>query len=181
MVLLDILLLIMIVVCVGYCWILNHRISDLQNSRVEFARMIKELNVSIVKAEANVNEMSQLSKITSTEIRSVVDEARESISELASLNSIAADVSDKLKGQIEDWEDGDYRAGKNNYENVISAKSGERFSDSDLADIDDESESFNYTNNLKNFIHNTKKKPEDAQVLNQTGYYDTLRKINAKK
>lgn len=183
MVLLDILLLIMIVVCVGYCWMLNHRISDLQNSRVEFARMIKELNASIVKAEANVNEMSQLSKITSTEIRSVVDEARESISELASLNSIAADISSKLKSQVDGLEDGDYRAGRTGYENVISAKSGERFSDSDLAEIDDENESegFNYTNNLKNFIQNTKKKPEDTQVLNQTGYYDTLRKINAKK
>jgi len=181
MVLLDILLLIMIVVCVGYCWMLNHRISDLQNSRVEFARMIKELNVSIVKAETNVNEMSQLSKITSTEIRSVVDEARESISELASLSAIAADVSSKLQHQMSHYGN-DQRSSDNAYENVISAKSGERFSDSDLAEIDEGAEeSFSYTNNLKNFIQNIAKKPEDTQVLNQTGYYDTLRKINAKK
>ena len=65
MIFLDILLFIMIVICVVYCWMLNRRIQDLQNSRGEFARMIKELNVSIVKAETNVNEMSELSKVTS--------------------------------------------------------------------------------------------------------------------
>ena len=68
MIILDILLLVMTVICVVYCWTLNRRIQDLQNSRIEFARMIKELNASIIKAEHNVNEMSELSKITSSEI-----------------------------------------------------------------------------------------------------------------
>lgn len=77
MIILDILLLIMTVICVVYCWMLNRRIQDLQNSRIEFARMIKELNASIVKAENNVSEMSELSNVTSAEIKAVINEAKE--------------------------------------------------------------------------------------------------------
>jgi hypothetical protein len=45
-----------------------------------------------------------------------------------------------------------------------------------------EKEQASYTNNLKNFINNVvTKKTETNQALNQTSYYDTLRKINAKK
>lgn len=183
MLFLDFLLLIMIIVCVVYCWILNQRIGHLQNSRIEFARMIKELNASIVKAETNVNEMSQLSKITSTEIRAVVEEARENISELKSINQIATDVSNTLNEQMKNLnETSNEEEFVNSYENVISARSGERFSEEDLAELANNQSATSYANNLKNFIQNiVTKKSENNQTLNQANYYETLRKINVKK
>jgi len=183
-ILLDILLFIMTTICVIYCWMLNRRIQDLQNSRIEFARMIKELNASIVKAENNVNEMSELSKVTSTEIKSVVAEAQSTSSELMTISEVASELLVQLNSQsvmaqrniseLDSTED---------YINSISAKAGERFSEEDLAPPAEEENEATYSNHLKNFIQNivTKKSDEQSSSLNQTSYYDTLRKINAKK
>lgn len=184
MIILDILLLIMTMICIFYCLILNRRIQDLQNSRIEFARMIKELNASIVKAESNVNEMSELSKITSIEIKSVVNEAKEISSELSSVSEIANELSAKLYEQsmkIQSASEANYTV-DNIYEN-ISSKAGEKFTEEDLAPIVDNEESANYANHLKNFIQNivTKKPDSQSQNLDQASYYSTLRKINARK
>ena len=184
MLFLDFLLLIMIVVCVAYCWMLNRRIQDLQNSRIEFARMIKELNASIVKAENNVNEMSELSKVTSNEIKSVVEEAKEISSELATMSKIASELSTKLSTQSQSIGKSLYEAEspQNSYENSMHSKPKEKFTEEDLAPITDETES-KYTNQLKNFIQSivSKKTDEQSANLNQMNYYETLRKINAKK
>lgn len=185
MIILDILLLIMTIICVVYCWMLNRRIQDLQNSRIEFARMIKELNASIVKAENNVSEMSQLSNVTSAEIKAVVSEAKEISSELATVSEIASELSIKLKDQsnrIQNADGADTASSEESIYENISSKAGERFTEDDLAPHSD-SENATYTNHLKNFIQNivTKKSDEQTTNLNQTSYYDTLRKINAKK
>ncbi len=191
MLFLDFLLLIMIVVCVAYCWMLNRRIQDLQNSRIEFARMIKELNASIVKAENNVNEMSELSKVTSNEIKSVVEEATEISSELATMSEIARELSIKLSTQSHSISKSSYdskssyeaETSQNTYENSMHSKPKEKFTEEDLAPVPDEAFESKYTNQLKNFIQSivSKKTDEQSANLNQMNYYETLRKINAKK
>ena len=184
MLFLDFLLLLMIVICVVYCWILNRRIQDLQNSRVEFARMIKELNASIVKAENNVNEMSELSKVTSAEIKDVVEQAKESSEQLMQMNEVARELSVKLYKQSTNiTKSNNEEDSENLYENNISSNTGEKFSHDDLAPLPEETGGVTYKNHLKNFIHNivTKKPEESVANLNQASYYDTLRKINAKK
>lgn len=183
MLFLDFLLLVMIIVCITYCWVLNRRIQDLQNSRIEFARMIKELNASIVKAETNVHEMSELGKITSTQIKAVVDEARESINELTAISQVAAEISAALNEQTKNLVNKLEKEQDYVYENIISSKSGERFSEEDLApSTHNPPNNDGYTNNFKNFIQNMiTRKVDVGQTLNQMNYYDTLRKINAKK
>lgn len=180
MIILDILLLIMTITCVVYCWMLNRRIQDLQNSRIEFARMIKELNASIVKAESNVHEMSELSKITNTEIKDVVSEAKQISSELLAISEFSSDLLSKLEKKSHEVQNTD-QAETAQYD--ISAKSGEKFTEDDLAPIEEQEEGANYKSHLKNFIQNitTKKSETQNMSLNQSGYYDTLRKINAKK
>ena len=182
---LDILLFIMTTICVIYCWMLNRRIKDLQNSRIEFARMIKELNASIVKAENNVNEMSELSKVTSTEIKSVVEEAQNTSSELMTISEVASELLAQLKLQSVAVQQNTSKVDSTEdlYINNISAKAGERFSEEDLAPPIDDKDLITHSNHLKNFIHNivTKKSDEQGSSLNQTSYYETLRKINAKK
>ena len=188
MIILDILLLIMTVICVTYCWILNRRIHDLQNSRIEFARMIKELNASIIKAENNVSEMSKLSNLASTEIKTAINEEKEISSELVTVIEAANELSTKLNIQSNKLQNADgsdalnsERSEQGIYEN-INSKAGEKFTEADLAPPSD-SEGVTYTNHLKNFIQNivTKKPDQQSASLNQTSYYDTLRKINAKK
>lgn len=178
MLFLDFLLLIMIGICVAYCWMLNRRIQDLQNSRIEFARMIKELNASIIKAESNINEMTELSKVTSVEIKSVVEEAKEAINELTAISEAAKELSKKLNNQVQFA----LEKADDIYANSMTQKAGERFTDEDLPEPQEEENTHSYTNHLKNFIQSiVSKKPEETTSLNQMSYYDTLRKINAKK
>lgn len=181
MLFLDFLLLLMIGVCITYCFILNRRIQDLQNSRIEFARMIKELNASIVKAEHNVNEMSQLSKVTSKEIKLAVDEAREISTELLKVSEFANDISEKLDKQSEEVRVG-LHVEDEEYLSRISANSGEKFTDDDLPEIQQEEPApVQYTNHLKNFINKVvAKKDTESNSMSQAGYYNTLRKISAK-
>lgn len=181
MLFLDYLLLFMIGICITYCFILNRRIQDLQNSRIEFARMIKELNASIVKAEHNVNEMSQLSKVTSKEIKSAVDEAREISNELIKVSEVASDISEKLDKQSEEVKVG-LHVEDEEYLSRISANSGEKFTDDDLPEMEPEPKATQYTSHLKSFINKvvTRKEPEPANMT-QSGYYNTLRKISVKR
>ena len=181
MLFLDILLLIITSVCIAYCFILNRRIADLQNSRVEFARMIKELNSSIVKAEHNVNQMTELSKITSEEIKTVVGEAKEISKELNKAEEVAINILQQL-------DDKTNRAAhlvnedEAQYYETISAGIGEKFTDDDLPEVE-EIKNSKYTNQLKNFIQKVSNgtKQIDDTKLNQASYYSTLRKINAKR
>jgi uncharacterized protein len=167
---------------------LNKRIQDLQNSRIEFARMIKELNVSIMKAESNVNEMSELSKITSNEIKSVVEEAREISSELVEISKKASDITTKLKNDIQS-----NNLASSQFDTTSTLKNDsyadmtrEKFTEDDLAPIDNDSSNHSeekYTNHFKKFFHtiNNKDNTASSASLSQASYYDTLRKINAKK
>lgn len=192
MLLLDILLLVITCICIFYCFILNRRIADLQNSRIEFARMIKELNTSIVKAEHNVNQMTELSKVTSKEIRTVVGEAREVSNELSKAEDVVAGILKQLDAKTS------YAAlvlgeGDESYYSKLSSGYGEKFTEDDLADVQYEEtpkydnrqeEAHKYTNQLKNFINKvsgTKKQSSDEFTLDQATYYNTLRKISAKR
>jgi hypothetical protein len=179
MIVLDILLLIMTTICIVYSWMLNRRIHDLQNSRIEFARMIKELNASIVKAENNVSEMSKLSKVTSAEIKSVVAEARDISTKLVSDSEFAKELSIRLSEQFIKLRESQ-QAEELSYTN-ISKRSGEKFTEEDL--VSSSQEDSTYTEQIKNFIQNIviKKSGQQNGNLNQAGYYDTLRKINARK
>jgi hypothetical protein len=187
MLLLDFLLLVMIGICIIYCYILNRRIYDLYNSRVEFAGMIKELNSSILKAESNVRELTNLGKITINEISVAISEAKNTVKELAINKELGETLIDALNSKIKAAES----ELKNGYfaerekapeEYNVRKNIGEKFTDEDLAAPEEESAP-NYTNQLKNFIHHIVggKRTEAAVNLDRNSYYETLRRISVKK
>ena len=180
MIILDFLLLLMIGICITYCWVLNRRIQDLQNSRIEFARMIKELNVSIVKAQTSVAELSDLSKVTSEELKTHIDEAKVVTNNLSNINSVSHNLASTLSSQI----DNIVLNRKNNASSSFAAAQDARFGDADLIndELDQPQQKTSYTNHLKNFVTQiVSKKPETNASLNQMNYYDTLKRISAKK
>lgn len=185
MLIIDFLLLIMIGVCIVYCWTLNRRIQDLQNSRIEFARMIKELNISIVKAETSVNELDTLSKTTTTELKNSIEEAKNAASELMMVNDISNELSEQLNEQVSAIK-------KDQDNNFLSAERessplSQRFSEEDFVPIEDEPDRKQgrtfYTNQLKNVLSTIigKKQEDEGASMDQSSYYDTLRKISVKK
>ena len=97
---LDVLLLMMIVVCIVYCWVLNQRIRDLHNSRVEFARMIKEFDAAVVKAENCISELSTLGSNATVQIKNASMDAEELTHELKTVNDFGNNLGAKLERSI---------------------------------------------------------------------------------
>ena len=182
MLVLDFLLLVMIGISIVYSWTLNRRIQDLQNSRIEFARMIKELNVSITKAETSVGELRELGKVTSSELKVSIEAAKNTAGELMMMNDISNNLADVLSERIFviKEEQKTMRSSNNTSDSKNKLKNQDFFEEDDII-IDDVGEMPKYTGHLKNFMHNVSKSSEDAVNLNQTNYYNTLRKISAKK
>ena len=177
MLVLDIILLIIISTCIVYCWILNRRIQDLQDSRVEFAKMIKELNVSIVKAESSVSELSELSTSANRELNASTESARVVISELKVLNDMGNNVVNILDTKVKVAT------------NLVQSdqESRDLFSEEDLVveelGLADGSEEIQHVNKLQNLVTkiSNPKNTEESVTLTQLGYYDSLRKISANK
>lgn len=175
MLLLDILLVTLIIVCIFYSLVLGRRIQDLQNSRVEFARMIKELNTSIVKAEHNVNEMSELSKNAGTKIKNMVEEASKKGNQLLEISEDAKKLAAKINDQIVSLRDIS-RSSK------PAPETEELPNESYLNSFANQQPTESYSNQLKNFIQSIiTKRSDDGLQLDQSGYYNTLRKISVKK
>lgn len=97
---LDVLLLMMIIVCIVYCWVLNQRIRDLHNSRVEFARMIKEFDAAVIKAGNCISELSTLGAASTSQIKNASIDAEELVHELRTVNDFGNNVSTKLERSL---------------------------------------------------------------------------------
>ena len=193
MIILDLILLSLIIVCISYCWILNGKIRDLNNSRVEFARMIKELNVSIVQAQESVATLSELSKITATDLQNSIDQATDLVAEIKVLKDVGENLLDKIDSAI--------KIGRNELNAMQQTKKGVKkipkkpqnltngyFSEEDLVEDSDNFASYEahlktpeHKNTLRNVLTKivTGKKDQNMK-LDQRNYYDTLRKISGK-
>lgn len=97
---LDVLLLCMIVVCIIYCWVLNQRIRDLHNSRIEFARMIKEFDAAVLKAEHSIDDLSNVGKNANSEVKKAVKSAEMIIEDLESAHEIGDKTCSNLEAAI---------------------------------------------------------------------------------
>ncbi len=186
MIFLDVALLLMISVCAYYCFILSRRIKDLQNSRAEFARMIKELNASILKAEYNIDQMNKLSKVTSDEIKSLVNDAHSVSDVLGDRYEIAQKMLEKLEKNHND-----IKISIEEYENItkmIQNFSDEKFTDDDFSEeyieddhiVNNNHEQSMKSNNIYQSSVNYVREEKTSPTLNQASYYNTLRKISSR-
>lgn len=97
---LDVILLCMITVCIIYCWILNQRIRDLHNSRIEFARMIKEFDSAVIKAEHCIDDLSTLGKSANDQVKKSTKAAEEVIEDLTSIYEVGDKTCSNLEAAI---------------------------------------------------------------------------------
>lgn len=202
MIALDILLLLMIIVCIVYCWILNRRIQDLHNSRVEFARMIKEFDAAIVKADKAITEMQNLSSINNEQIiqaQDVLKNATNMYHELSMITDVGKNISERLEKNItiarkfermldkmnERISDNDAKAHHHSSHDNI-------FEDEEILDSEveqrtlspDEALALHHKNELQYALQRIVKGgegPLESNHLNQSGYFNTLKKVSTRK
>jgi len=201
MIALDVLLLIMIIVCVAYCWMLNRRIQDLHNSRVEFARMIKEFDAAIIKADKAIVDMSSLSSVSSEQIQSaqaIATHAERICTELNMISDMGTTIAERLEKNITaarkferqemstESSNAEQKSSQKDELNAINTRSSDReveqasYTQNDIGE--DEALALHHKNELEAVLKRivTNKNFEPAN-LSQASYYDTLRKISVRK
>lgn len=198
MLLLDLLLLIMIIICIAYCWVLNQRIRDLHNSRVEFARMIKELNVSITQAQSSVDDLSRTSKAISDDLKDVLQESKDTKESLVAVTQIGNDLLDKMSKQqqilkkaqqsanadiintdIQENKDAQTDTAINEKSNKINTRNVDQ-QDSEVYSA--KQSAYNYLKNVLSDVIGTKTDHDKESInIKQNDYYQSLRRISTKK
>lgn len=203
MIALDILLLLMIVVCIVYCWILNRRIQDLHNSRVEFARMIKEFDAAIVKADKASTEMQNLSSSNNEQISHIQDILKNSTNmfhELSMVTDVAKNLSERLEKNItiarkleRMLDTMNERMNDNNDTRAPHHSSSDNiFEDEEILDSEveqrtlspDEALALHHKNELQYALERIVKGGDgilESNHLNQSGYFNTLKKVSTRK
>lgn len=195
---LDVLLLLMIGVCIVYCWILNQRIRELHNSRIEFARMIKEFDAAVIKAEYCISDLSVLGKNTTDQVRKATDTAEEVMDELKTIYIIGDKVGTKLEASIMEARKqqkvfgGPYKAKKQDYQNddgyiddateeaELIYDSINMGSDFPKSEYIEESEMPEHKNLLERVLSKITTHKHKGTV-DQASYYDSLRKVSGRK
>ena len=195
---LDVLLLMMIVVCIVYCWILNQRIRDLHNSRVEFARMIKEFDAAVVKAENCISELSTLGASATMQIKNASAEAEHLVTELKTVNEFGQALGGKLERSISDarkfaqhLEDAAaVGVGKSKRKKAAPKESKQtRFDSEDLYEEEEVGSRFKRRSdellpehsNLLETVLSKITTHKHKGTVDQSGFYDSLRKVSVRK
>jgi hypothetical protein len=197
---LDVVLLFMIVICIVYCWVLNQRIRDLHNSRVEFARMIKEFDAAVIKAEGCTDDLSSLSKTATEHVKKAADDADMVISELKTVYEIGDKTSAKLEESIKEARKqqnalASSSQGKDSKKPSTQSNIKEEESEivnNDNFDVTAEEEGYlaeeyiedkevpAHQNLLEKVLHKITTHKHHGTV-DQNSYYDTLKKVSVRK
>ena len=200
MIALDLLLLVMIGVCIAYCWILNRRIHELHNSRVEFARMIKEFDAAVVKADKAIVEMTALGKANTDQAQALQDatkEAERASAELSMISEMGTSVAERLENNIKaartiervgPTPSARYAINETmDAVDTVTTKSNEPLNENNVYDLNLEQSSNDELNiqhkneleaALRRIVTNRNIEPNN---LTQSDYYDTLRRVNTRK
>lgn len=90
---------VLIVLClaIAYCWKLNSKIQDLQNSRGDIKNLIKSLDSSITSANHNIAELKNLTGTTIIEMSGYIKQSEELSGDLSFLIERASNLADELE------------------------------------------------------------------------------------
>lgn len=92
------LMTVLLAMTVAYCWKLNRRIRQLQDSKGEMAQIIREFSDATLKAQASISELKGNAKAVAEVIQHKIDKA----GYLADDLSFMIEKGDKIANQLED-------------------------------------------------------------------------------
>ena len=92
--------LILLCLAISYCWKLNRKIQDLQNSRGDIKNLIKSLDASINGANNNIAEFKKLTNRSIIEMSDYIKQSEELSGDLSFLIERANSSADELELKI---------------------------------------------------------------------------------
>ena len=97
---LNSIVLILLCLAIAYCWKLNGKIQDLQNSRGDIKSLIKSLDSSINGANNSISELKILTNETIVEMSGYIKQSEELSSDLSFLIERANKLANELESNI---------------------------------------------------------------------------------
>lgn len=99
---LDIVIAILLVVSIFYCWKLNSKMQELRKNQSQFAKMINDLDKAILKAESSISELKNISIKTSNLVQEKIDQANMVSDDLEFLTSRAINYVNRFDQHLQD-------------------------------------------------------------------------------
>ncbi len=94
---LDLLLIILLVTTIGYCVVLNRRLTRLRDGQSEFKALVDTLTAATDKAQRSLTELRELTEVGSAELSKNIAAGREVADEL----SMITETGNALAGRLE--------------------------------------------------------------------------------
>lgn len=94
---LDVTIAVLLMLTIVYCWKLNRRIGSLQKDKKSLAEFIRNFDRSIVRAEANIADLKDLSQKSAHQMDEKNKKAQMLIDDMAFLSERCTKISDNLE------------------------------------------------------------------------------------
>lgn len=108
---LDVVIIVLVAVLIGYSIILNLKLKTFRNSQNEMAAMVGQLNEAISKAQSSVASLKQAASTEEARLEELVVKARRLADELAIITESGANLADRIERGLlpgaSDRDDGD--------------------------------------------------------------------------
>ncbi len=99
---LDVIVILMLVVTITFCWRLNNKILELKSSRKDLTDLVKTFDTAIIKTHKNISDLKSMSASSTQELQSYLGKANELIGDLSFMTETAAKLADRLEKNIMD-------------------------------------------------------------------------------
>lgn len=99
--LLDLFLVCLLLATIGYCAMLNRKLSSLRNAHQELRQLSEEFDKAIVKSKLGVDELKKVAQQTGTQMKADIGQANELIEELQLINASSARIADRIQKNVE--------------------------------------------------------------------------------
>jgi len=96
----NMLIVVLLAVTIGYCWVLNRRIRILQDSRSELAQLLKHFDESTQRASESIIALQTASKKIGENIQLRIDKANYLIDDLAFMMEKGSKLANQLEASF---------------------------------------------------------------------------------
>ncbi|MEH6547862.1 MAG: DUF6468 domain-containing protein [Sneathiella sp.] len=99
--LLDVFLVGLLMATIGYCAVLNRRLSTMRDAQDDLRQLSIEFDKTIVKSKLGVEELKTVAQKASKEFQAEIIQAKELIEELQLINASSTRIADRLQQNVE--------------------------------------------------------------------------------
>ncbi|WP_339632649.1 DUF6468 domain-containing protein [uncultured Sneathiella sp.] len=98
--LLNLFLVALLLATIGYCAILNKRLSNMRDAHAELRHLTEEFDKALVRSKVGVDELKSLAQTTGKQFRDEISQAKELIEELQLINASSTRIADRLQMNV---------------------------------------------------------------------------------